>query len=450
MSDQSYDVVIIGGSVAGITAGVTCRRHYREKSILMIREEENVLIPCGIPYIFGTVGNVEKNLISDTVLEKHDIDLLVDSVGGIDTERRTVSTSDGKSIGYERLVLATGSVPVVLPLPGFDKKNIFTIKKSVSHLENMLKVMKDVEKLVIVGGGFIGVEFADECHRSPGVDVTIVEILPHCLDAALDDEFCDAAENLLRDRGINLITGSRVEGFVGDEKVAGVRLADGTELEAEAVIQSVGVRPNAELAKKSGIEIGPSGGIKVDRALRTSDPSVFACGDCAEKVSFFTGEACGLRLASIATTESRVVGANLFGVTRSYPGAVGVYSTVVGDTAFGTAGLTESLARDAGYCIATGQASSRNRHPGMMPGAADLTLELTFERQTRTIIGGQMMGAKSGGELINAVSACIQQKMTADEIATFQTGTHPALTASPVAYQLVNAAEEAIGAMRQF
>jgi pyruvate/2-oxoglutarate dehydrogenase complex dihydrolipoamide dehydrogenase (E3) component len=415
----------------------------------MIREEENVLIPCGIPYIFGTVGKVQKNLIPDTALEENDIDLLLDSVDGIDAERRMVSTSNGESIGYERLVLATGSAPVVLPLPGFDKKNIFTIKKSVPYLENMLEILRGVEKLVIVGGGFIGVEFADECRKGLGLDVTIVEILPHCLDAALDDEFCGAAEGLLRDRGVNLITGSRVERFVGDEKVAGVRLADGTELEADAVIQSVGVRPNAELAEKSGIETGPAGGIRVDRALRTSDPSIFACGDCAEKVSFFTGETCGLRLASIATTESRVVGANLFGVTRSYPGAVGVYSTVVGDTAFGTAGLTESLARDAGYCVVSGRASSTNRHPGMMPGAAELTLKLIFERQTRTIIGGQMMGAKSGGELINAVSACIQQKMTADEIATFQTGTHPALTASPVAYQLVNAAEEAIGAMRQ-
>jgi pyruvate/2-oxoglutarate dehydrogenase complex dihydrolipoamide dehydrogenase (E3) component len=137
----------------------------------------------------------------------------------------------------------------------------------------------------------------------------------------------------------------------------------------------------------------------------------------------------------------------LFGITRAYPGAIGVYSTIIGDTAFATAGLTEDTAAEAGYCAVAGRSASVNRHPGMMPGGAEMSLKLIFERQTRTIVGGQIMGAKSGGELINTVSACIQQSMTADQIATFQTGTHPALTASPVAYQLVNAAEDAIGKM---
>lgn len=137
----------------------------------------------------------------------------------------------------------------------------------------------------------------------------------------------------------------------------------------------------------------------------------------------------------------------MFGITRAYPGAIGVYSTVIGDTAFGTAGFTEEAAEETGYCTASGQSCAVNRHPGMMPGGDEMKLKLIFERQTRTVIGGQVMGAKSGGELINTVSACIQQSMTADQIATFQTGTHPALTASPVAYQLVNAAEEAIGAL---
>jgi pyruvate/2-oxoglutarate dehydrogenase complex dihydrolipoamide dehydrogenase (E3) component len=207
------------------------------------------------------------------------------------------------------------------------------------------------------------------------------------------------------------------------------------------------VKPNARLAEQSGLETGPTGAVKVDRAMRTADPDVFACGDCAEKASFFTGEPVPLWLASIATTEARVAGANLFGITRSHPGAIGVYSTVIGETAFATAGLTEQAAAESGYCAVAGRSSSVNRHPGKMPGGAELTLKLLFERQTRVLIGGQLSGARSGGELINAVSACIQQRMTADQIATFQTGTHPALTASPIAYQLVNAAEAAIGKM---
>jgi len=444
---READVVVIGGSAAGLTAALTARRHYRDKSILLIRQEEKVLIPCGIPYIFGTVGSPDKDLIPDTVLEKNDLSLLIDAVAEIDRSGKTLRSQGGDTVAYERLILATGSVPLELPIPGADLDNIFTVKKSVLHLERMRQEIDKASDLLIIGGGFIGVEFADECNKGRHATVTVVELLPRCLMAAFDEEFTSPAEDLLRSRGIDLVTDARVESFEGNEKVSSVRLKGGKALKADLVLQSVGVKPNAELAHEIGLDIGPTGAVKVDRAMRTSDPNIFACGDCAEKVSFFTGEPSRLWLASIATTEARVAGANLYGITRSYPGAIGVYSTVIGDTAFATAGLTERAAGAAGYCAVAGRSSAVNRHPGVMPDGQELTLKLLFERQTRILIGGQLMGAKSGGELINTVSAGVQQRMTADQIATFQTGTHPALTASPTAYQLVNAAEDAIGAM---
>ncbi len=447
MNTNQYDVIVIGGSAAGITAAITARRHNHDASILLVRREEQVLIPCGIPYIFGTVGSPQENLIPDTVLEKNDIDLRLGNVDEIDTDQHILLTEAGDEIRYERLVLATGGKPVELPIPGADLDNIYSIHKSVPYLEEMLSSLETASDLVIVGGGFIGVEFADECRKRWDMNVSVVEMLSYPLQLAFDEEFCAKAQTLLDERDINVITEARVEEFKGDDSVRAVRLDDNRELAADAVIQSVGVQTNASLAQQTGLDIGPTGGVHVDRAMRTSEPHIYACGDCAEKVSFFTGEPTQLRLASIATTEARVAGANLFGITRSYPGAVGVYSTIIGDTAFGTAGLTEKAADEAGYSFVTGSASSMNRHPGKMPGGANLTLKLIFERQTRTLIGGQIMGARSGGEQINTISACIQQGMTADEIATFQTGTHPALTASPVAYQLVNAAENAISAM---
>jgi pyruvate/2-oxoglutarate dehydrogenase complex dihydrolipoamide dehydrogenase (E3) component len=412
-----------------------------------VRREPEVLIPCGIPYIFGTVGGPEQNLIPDTVLNKNDLDLLVDAVQEIDCASRLLTTAGGETITYQKLVLATGSLPVELPIRGADLASIFAVRKDVSHLRVMQQRIAESSAVVIIGGGFIGVEFADECKKSGHASVSIVELLPRCLLAAFDEEFSSAAEDLLRSRGVKLVTNEAVASFEGNGSVSSVKLRSGKVLEADVVLESVGVRPNAKLGEESGLETGPTGALKVDRALRTSDPHVFACGDCAEKVSFFTGEPSRLWLASIATTEARVAGANLFGITRSYPGAIGVYSTVIGNTAFATAGLTQQAAQDSGYCAVAGRASGVNRHPGVMPDGQELTLKLLFERQTRTLIGGQLMGAKSGGELINAVSACIQQRMTADQIATFQTGTHPALTASPIGYQLVNAAEDAIAAM---
>jgi pyruvate/2-oxoglutarate dehydrogenase complex dihydrolipoamide dehydrogenase (E3) component len=146
--------------------------------------------------------------------------------------------------------------------------------------------------------------------------------------------------------------------------------------------------------------------------------------------------------------EARIAGANLYSKRRQNQGAVGVFSTVVGDMALGMAGLSEKIANECGYDTVVGQAESPNRHPGGMPGMAKMKVKLVFNKKTGELIGGQARGGSSVGELINTVSACIQKKMTADDIATFQLGTHPAVTASPIAYQLVNAAEIAITKMR--
>jgi pyruvate/2-oxoglutarate dehydrogenase complex dihydrolipoamide dehydrogenase (E3) component len=206
----------------------------------------------------------------------------------------------------------------------------------------------------------------------------------------------------------------------------------------------IGARANTGLAEGAGLEIGPTRGIAVNRYMQTADHNIFACGDCAEKVSFFDGQPSGLKLASIATMEARIAGANLFGPRRANMGVIGVYSTLLGETAFCAAGLTERAALDKGYNVVVGAAEAVNRHPGCMAGGEKLKVKLIFEVGTRELLGGQVSGAKSAGELINGISACIHQRMTADDIATFQTGTHPGLTASPIAYQLVNAAEVAI------
>ena len=182
--------------------------------------------------------------------------------------------------------------------------------------------------------------------------------------------------------------------------------------------------------------------------MHTSDENIFACGDCTEKVSFFDGKPSGLKLASTATREARIAGANLFGTRRINEGVIGVFSTVLGDTAFALAGLSEREARQKSYNVVVGESEGPNRHPSGMPEMANLKVKLVFERGTGIILGGQVMGAKCSGELINAISACIHEKMTIDNIATFPMGTHPALTASPVAYQLTNAAEMAIKAMK--
>jgi NADH oxidase (H2O2-forming) len=445
---KKVDIVVVGASAAGLTAAITARRHYPDKAILLVREERQVLIPCGIPYIFGTLPGPQKNLISDAVLEKNDLDLLVAEATSIDREARILHTTEGE-IGYERLILATGSRPAMLPIPGFELEGVFAIVKDVEYLANLQQWLDASSNIVVLGGGFIGIEFGDEVNKAGGKTVTIVELMPHCLALAYDEEFCIEMEKVLESRGLHLRTSTRVEHIAGDGFVERVLLSDGTEIKADTVIVGVGVVANVDLAKKAKLRIGLTGGIAVDRTMRTSDENIYACGDCAEKISFFGGRASPLKLASIATVEARIAGANLFGIKRENVGTVGVWSTAVGGVAIATAGLTESMAEERGYDVVAVTLGGPNRHPGIMPGAANTKVKLVFERNSGVILGGQVMGDATAGEIINAISACVQTRMTAEDIAMFQIGTHPALTASPIAYHVVNAAEMAIGEMRR-
>jgi NADPH-dependent 2,4-dienoyl-CoA reductase/sulfur reductase-like enzyme/CheY-like chemotaxis protein len=447
--EDKESIVVLGGSAAGLTAAITARRHYPNKKIVLVRKEEKVLIPCGIPYIFGTVGTPDKNLIPDAALEKNRIDLVVGEVMQIDRDIKTLITKDGQKVEYDKLIIATGSQPVVPPIPGIEKENVFAVQKDIPTIEAIQNKLKGVENLVVIGGGFIGIEFADECHKAGVPSVTIVEMLPHCLMLAYDEEFCNEAENILKERGIDLLTGVRVSEIVGDAKVTGVKLANGKELPADAVIVGIGARANIDLVKGAGLSLGSTGGIMVDATMKTSDENIYACGDCAEKVSFFGGRSSKLKLASIAAAEARIAGANLYGFTRENPGTVGVWATAIGDHAFAGVGLTESMAKGLGYDIAVGTAEAPNRHPGGMPGMAKTKVKLIFDRKSRLLLGAEVMGSQCTAEIVNIASACIQGRMTGDDIAVFQMGTHPALTASPIAYQLVNAAENALVAMRK-
>ena len=440
------DIVILGGSSAGSTAAITARRHYPGKRILLVRREARIPIPCGIPYIFGTLGCPEKDLRPDAGLQQHGVELLVGEVTRIDRARRRLLLT-GKTLQYERLILATGSEPILPAISGINLDGVFPVIRELDYLRNLQARLQTARNIVVIGGGFIGVELADEINKIGGKNVTILELTANCLSLSFDSEFCVEVEEVLRKRSVTVRTAAKVLRIVGAERVQAVQMADGAELPADLVILGLGTKARVDLARDAGLEIGPTGGIVVDGAMRTDDAAIFACGDCAEKISFFDGRPSPLKLASLAQFEARLAGANLFVLTRTSLGTVGVWSTVVGGLALGAAGLTETMANAHGYTVACGVFETPDHHPGAMPGATPLKVKLVFDRRSRVLLGGQVRGGPSTGEMINTIAALVQKRMTADAIAMLQVGTHPALTASPSQYPLVNAAELAIQAV---
>jgi len=270
-------------------------------------------------------------------------------------------------------------------------------------------------------------------------------MLDQCLQLALDDEYCNEARAKLEETGVKVLTNEKVVSINGKDAVESIELASGKKIKADLVILGIGAIPNSKLAEKSGLELGFRKGIKVDRLMRSyTDKNIFACGDCCTKESFFDGKPSGIMLASVATSEARIAGANLFSPVHHNCGVISVFATVINGRAFGVAGLTERDLKKNGINIVIGEAAAADTHPGGMPNSTMLKVKLIFAKDTGIILGGAVSGGKSTGEMVNVLSACILHRMTANDIAVFQMGTHPALTSSPIAYPIVNAACKAV------
>ena len=443
---KKTDVLVIGGSAAGIVTALTGKNQYPEKDFLVIRKEKEVVVPCGIPYIFGSLESSSQNVIPDVGLEKAGINLIIGEVIEIDPENKTCLLADGEKVGYEKLVLAIGSIPVKPNwLNGKELDNVFTVPKDKEYLDRMIRKLQDKQKIVVIGGGFIGVEISDELKKQ-GKEVTVVEILPHILGSVFDKELATKAEEILIDRGVKVEAGVGIQELCGNGKVTSVKLQDGRELEADAVILSMGYKPNVDLAEKAGIKTNELGFIVVDQYLRTHTPDIFAVGDCAEKRDFITNKPIGAMLASTACAEARVTGMNLFilETVRTFSGTISNFATALGDHSFGVAGITEDNARAEGFDIITAHFEGVDHHPGKLPGTHKQTVKLVVAKDSGLILGGSVFGSHSAGEIVNVIGLAIQNKMTVSSLLTMQIGTHPLLTAPPTAYPLIKAAELAL------
>ncbi|MFA7370886.1 MAG: FAD/NAD(P)-binding oxidoreductase [Sphaerochaetaceae bacterium] len=450
---RKVDVLVIGGGASGLQAAITTKSTYPEKEVVLIRKEKQVLIPCGIPYIFGTLGASDKNILPDKNLTGVGVEIVIDEVTAINVEERSCSTAGVGPIKYEKLILALGSIPTLPPwLKGRELENVFTIPKNKIYLDEMLAKLEPLKKIVVVGAGFIGVEVSDELKKK-GYEVILVELEETILNRAFDEEFGKIAEEHLLERGVKVVTGKGISEIKGKEgKVDKVILTNGESIAADAVILSMGYSPNTAIAKEAGIELNEHNFIKTCEYMRVLPCStdIVAVGDCAEKRDFITRKLDQTMLASTACAEARTAGMNLFNLSpcKPFTGTIAIYATAIGEHAFGTAGITEFKAQQENFAVISGIFAGVDTHPGNLPHTHQQMVKLIVAADCGMILGGEVYGGYSTGELTNAIGFLIQNRVTVKALLTMQIGTHPLLTGSPAAYPLVKAAEVIAKKMR--
>jgi pyruvate/2-oxoglutarate dehydrogenase complex dihydrolipoamide dehydrogenase (E3) component len=448
--EKRVDILVIGAGPAGIVSAVTARKYYPKKHITVMKSIDKGVIPCGIPYMFTSLKDPDDNKLGDAALEKNNVEVVVEEATKINRAEKAVTTKSGQRFRYEKMVLATGSVPIAPRIKGIDKKGIYLIHKNMTYLKKVIDEIRTAKNVLILGGGFIGVELADEISKMNGPNVLLVEILPTLLPNSFDPEFSKIAEEALKSNDVTILTGADVEEILGGERVDRVHLSDGREIAVDGIILGVGGAPNTKLAAEAGLDLGRSKAVWVDEYMRTVDNDVFAVGDCAEKRDFYTHKVVPVMLASTATAEARVAGANLYQlkVVRENKGTIAIYSTYVDGKVLGSAGLTENSARTEGFEIITGNADCADKHPAALPGSCSVKLKLVFSKNSGIILGGQVAGGISCGEIINLIGVAIQKRMSFVELETLQMATHPYLTSAPTVYPVVLAAQDAAGKMQ--
>ncbi len=445
-----YHIVIIGGGPAGVITALTAKNVYPDKSVCVVKQIGDGVIPCAIPYMMNTMSDPAQNAMGNLPLQNAGIDVLVDSALSLDLEKHAVKLQNKGDVSFERLVLATGLRPGMPPIPGGDKKGVHTIEKSMAQMVALREEARKAKNVVIIGGGFIGAEFADELSHSPDTQVHVAEIMPKIMYTAFDDEFCDEATGELDAAGVRLHLGSTVQSIDGDGQVTSVTLAGGESIPADMVLVGIGGKPNSGLAEEAGLRLADGGSVWVDDYMRTSAEGVFAVGDCALKRDFFTRRAVPVWLASTATAEARVAGINIYGirVIRQIQGTIAAFSTKIGSRSFASAGMTCRGCEKEGFRYLTATSTAPDHHPGTLPGALPMKLKLVFADRSGILLGGQMSGGPSVGELVNLVALGIQKKVTVREIEMMQLATHPLLTPAPTVHPLIDASNQVLNMLR--
>jgi NADPH-dependent 2,4-dienoyl-CoA reductase/sulfur reductase-like enzyme/rhodanese-related sulfurtransferase len=424
-------ILVIGGSAAGPKAAAKARRMDQHAEITLIQKDPDLsMASCGYPYYVGGTFDDRNQLICTPTGVIRDPKFFLNAKGiaahtlteatHIDRHNHAVTVRDLQSgeertLGYDKLVIATGAKPFVPPVPGADLEGITTLQ-SMADADYLRKVRDErkVRKAVIIGGGLIGMETC-EALRLAGIEITVIEMLPQILKF-LDWELAKRLEEYVKSQAALVVTENPVTEFLGAEgRLTGVKLKNGTELPCELAVVAVGVRPNAALAAEAGLELGALGGIRVDEHMRTSDPDIYAVGDCCEISNLITGQPTHMPMGDLANLQGRVVGQNVIqGDEVAFPGTLMTGVCKVFDWTAGSTGLSEAAAREAGMEV-TSVVTAMPDKPGFM-GANLLIMKMIAETGTGKLVGFQCIGPGDASKRIAAAAMALHGGLAVSDL----------------------------------
>jgi NADPH-dependent 2,4-dienoyl-CoA reductase/sulfur reductase-like enzyme/rhodanese-related sulfurtransferase len=422
-------VIVIGGVAAGPKTASKIMRLNPQAEVTIIEKGKLISYAgCGLPYYVSGTVKEQKDLMSTPIGVLRDpsffqkvknVKVLTETEAlEIDRAQKRVRVRrKGESadtwLDYDKLVLATGAKPVIPSLPNVTLSNISTLH-SIPDADGIRALLAQAKprEVVMIGGGLIGVE-AVEALVECGCRVTVLEMMPQIL-RMLDWEMARLVERHMESKGVKVLTNTQVTGFEGNGQVSAVLTTQG-RLPADLVILGIGVRPNVELARSAGLQIGTTGGIKVDERQSTSDPDIYAAGDCVESTDLITGKPCYAPMGSTANKQGRVAAMNICGGQDTFSGVLGSTVCRVFDFCVARTGLTETAARQHGYEVTTVLVPDSDR-PHYMPTAKPLIIKLVVDSRSRKLLGAQAVGQGAGDKRMDVAAMAITAGMTVDQL----------------------------------
>jgi len=413
--NQAYDVIVVGASAAGLRAAARARRLLSNAKILVIDEDTYIsYAACGMPYyVSGDIENADKlretayGIVRDPEYFRtaKGLEVIIDTrVERIDRDARkiychSIKTGEDSEYSYDKLVLAMGASPVMLPMVPKDSKRITTLKTLHDAIDLRKSLERgEIKKVGIVGGGFIGCELAESFGALWGVDVVLIEAASHILPNILDTEMAYPVEDYLKSEDVKLYTNCPLQEITESEEAVTIKTSQGA-FEVDRAVIAVGVRPNGKLAEECGLELGKWGGIVVDDKMTTSDPTIFAAGDCVEMKHMISGKPLQLPLGSLANRQGRIVGSNLGGGDERFRPVVGSAAAKIFDMNVASTGLTEVAATDAGFDTGCVWGTLTDK-PDYYPESQNVFLKLVYDKGSGRLLGLQ---GYSKGEIVKRV-----------------------------------------------